>query len=213
MYDQLLPLTDADCDLPLALGGLQKGTTPLEMAAAYATIANNGKYIEPIFYTKIENSKGKVIFKNKQKTKQVYSADTSYVLKELLTQPVKGENGTAKSCKIDGFEVAAKTGTTNDNYDKWLCGFSKYYTAVTWFGFDSNETIREGADSMASQIWTEVMKKVHEYLIKADFDKPRNVKEVVICKETGKPATKGCKNTYIEFFRKGTVPNEKCDKH
>ena len=206
-------LTDADCDLPLALGGLQKGTTPLEMAAAYATIANGGKYIEPIFYTKIENNKGKVVLKNKQKSKKVYSEDTTYVLKNLLTQPVKGENGTAKSCKIDGFEVAAKTGTTNDNYDKWLCGFTKHYTAVTWFGFDSNETIKEGADSMANQIWANVMKDVHENLIKADFERPKNVQEVVVCKDSGKRATGGCRNTYVEYFRKGTVPNEKCDKH
>lgn len=206
-------LTDADCDLPLALGGLQKGTTPLEMAAAYATIANGGKYIEPIFYTKIENNNGKVVLKNKQKSKKVYSEDTTYVLKNLLTQPVKGENGTAKTCKIDGFEVAAKTGTTNDNYDKWLCGFTKYYTAVTWFGFDVNETIKEGADSMANQIWANVMKDVHENLIKADFEKNKNVQEVVVCKDSGKRATGGCRNTYVEYFRKGTVPNEKCDKH
>ena len=206
-------LTDADCDLPLALGGLQKGSTPLEMAGAYATIANDGKYIEPIFYTKIENKKGKTVIKNKQKTKQVYSADTAYVLKELLTQPVKGANGTAKTCKIDGFEVAAKTGTTNDNYDKWLCGFTKYYTAVTWFGFDSNESIKEGAESMASQIWTGVMTNVHENLMKTNFDKPKNVQEVVVCKDSGKRANGGCRNTYIEYFRKGTVPNDKCDKH
>lgn len=206
-------LTDADCDLPLALGGLQKGSTPLEMAGAYATIANGGKYIEPIFYTKIINSHGKVILKNKQKTKKVYSEDTTYVLKELLTQPVNGENGTAKSCKIDGFEVAAKTGTTNDNYDKWLCGFTKYYTAVTWYGFDANESIKEGADSMANQIWVNVMKNVHVNLIRANFDKPKNVQEVVVCKESGKRATGGCKNTYIEYFRKGTISKETCDKH
>ena len=78
-------LTDADCDLPLALGGLQKGSTPLAMAAAYACIANNGKYIEPVFYTKIENSNGKVILKNKQKSKKVYSEDTAYILKNLST--------------------------------------------------------------------------------------------------------------------------------
>ena len=206
-------LTEADCDLPLALGGLQKGTTPIEMAGAYATIANGGKYIEPIFYTRIENNEEKVVLKNKQKSKKVYSEDTSYVLKKLLTQPVQGENGTAKTCKIEGFEVAAKTGTTNDNYDKWLCGFTKYYTAVTWFGFDSNETIKEGADSMANQIWANVMKNVHENLIKTDFERPKNVEEIVVCKDTGKRASGGCKNTYVEYFRKGTVPNDKCDKH
>ena len=206
-------LTDADCDLPLALGGLQKGSSPLEMAGAYACIANGGKYIEPIFYTKVENSKGKVVLKNKTKPKKVYSEDTAYVLKELLTQPVKGENGTAKSCKIDGFEVAAKTGTTNDNFDKWLCGFTKYYTGVTWYGFDANESINEGADSMANQIWVAVMRNIHKDLIKADFDRPKNVEEVTMCKESGKIASGGCKNTYTEYFRKGTVPGDTCDKH
>lgn len=206
-------LTEADCDLPLALGGLQKGSTPLEMAGAYATIANGGKYIEPIFYTKVGNSNGKIILKNKQNSKKVYSEDTTYVLKELLTQPIKGENGTARTCKIDGFEVAAKTGTTNDNYDKWLCGFTKYYTAVTWFGFDINETINEGADSMANQIWANVMKKTHENLMRANFDKPKNIQEVVVCKDSGKRASGGCKNTYVEYFRKGTAPNDKCNQH
>lgn len=206
-------LTDADCDLPLALGGLEKGTTPVEMAAAYGCIANGGKYIEPIFYTKVENANGKKVLKKKQSTKKVYSEDTTYVLKKLLTQPVNGENGTAKSCKIDGFEVAAKTGTTNDNYDKWLCGFTKYYTAVTWFGYDANESIKEGADSMANQIWVNVMKNIHENLIHANFDKNKNVQEVTICKDSGKKASSRCKNTYIEYYRKGTVPNEKCDKH
>lgn len=207
-------LTEKDCDLPLALGGLEKGTSPLEMAGAYACIANGGKYIEPIFYTKIENSNGKVILKNKQKTKKVYSEDTTYVLKKLLTQPVNGENGTARTCKIDGFEVAAKTGTTNDNYDKWLCGFTKYYTAVTWFGYDENESINEGVDSMANQMWVSVMKKIHENVIKADFDRPKNVQDILVCKDSGKKAGGGCQNTYIEYFRKGTTPNsEICDMH
>ena len=206
-------LTDADCDLPLALGGLEKGTTPLEMAGAYACIANGGKYIKPTFYTRVDNSYGKNVLKSKQKPKKVYSEDTTYVLKKLLTQPVNGKNGTARSCKIDGFEVAAKTGTTNDNYDKWLCGFTKYYTAVTWFGFDSNESINEGADSMANQIWASVMRNIHEDLIKTDFDRPKNVEEAVVCKETGKRANGGCKDTYVEYFRKGTVPKDTCDKH
>ena len=206
-------LTDADCDLPLALGGLQKGSTPLEMAGAYSCIANGGKYIEPIFYTKIENSAGKTVLKKKQKSEKVYSEDTAYVLKELLTQPVNGEHGTAKNCKIDGFEVAAKTGTTNDNYDKWLCGFTKYYTAVTWFGFDANESINESADSTANHIWTGVMRNVHNNLIKTNFDKPKGVEEALVCKDSGKIATGGCRNTYVEYFRKGTVQNEKCDKH
>lgn len=196
-------LTDGDKNLGLALGGLEKGSSPLEMASAYACIANGGNYIEPTFYTKVENSKGKIILKSKQKSRKVYSEDTAYVLKELLTEPVNGENGTARTCKIDGMEVAAKTGTTNDNYDKWLCGFTKYYTAVTWFGYDVNEPINEGANSMANQIWGNVMREIHRYLIKADFDKPKDVEEVVVCRKSGKVAESGCGEAYVEYFRKG----------
>lgn len=197
-------LTEGDNNLGLALGGLEKGSSPLEMAAAYACIANGGNYIEPTFYTKVENYKGKIILKSKQKRRKVYSEDTTYVLKELLTEPVNGENGTARACKIDGMEVAAKTGTTNDNYDKWLCGFTKYYTAVTWFGYDVNEPINEGANSMANQIWVNVMREIHRYLIKANFDKPKSVEEVVVCRKSGKAAEGGCKDSYVEYFRKGT---------
>ena len=206
-------LTDGDCDLPLALGGLEKGTSPLEMCGAYAAIANNGKYIEPIFYTKVENSKGKTVLKNKQESHKLYSEDTAYVLKKLLTEPVNGTYGTARTCKIDGFEVAAKTGTTNDNFDKWLCGFTKYYTAVTWYGYDESETIKEGADSMANHIWTGAMKEIHKNLLEGNFEKCNSVQEVTMCKDSGKRANSGCKNTYTEYFRKGTVPKENCNLH
>lgn len=101
-------LTDKDNNLPLALGGLEKGMTPLETAAAYATIANDGEYISPIFYTKVENAKGKIIIKPKQTKRRVFSEATSYVLKQLLTQPVKGASGTATYCSISGMDVAAK---------------------------------------------------------------------------------------------------------
>lgn len=203
-------LTDKDNALPIALGGLDKGISPLEMAGAYASIANDGQYVEPIFYTRVENYKGKKVLKNKQKKKKVYSKNTAYVLKELLTQPVKGQNGTAKICQIPGFETSAKTGTTDNFYDKWLCGFTDYYTAVTWYGFDECEKIEEVGTSNANLIWSNVMKEVHKNLIKKDFSVPSGVQRVEICSDTGKIATDKCKSTYIEFFRNKNVIHETC---
>ena len=204
-------LTDKDNALPVALGGLDKGISPLQMAGAYASIANNGVYKEPIFYTTIENYKGKTIFKNKQKSKKVYSPNTAYVLKELLTQPVKGTYGTAKVCQIPGFETAAKTGTTDNFFDKWLCGFTEYYTAVTWFGFDESEKIDELGTSNANLIWSNVMKEVHKNLIKKDFDRPGGVQQVEICTNSGKIAGDRCRNTYIEYFKDKNVITDVCD--
>lgn len=206
-------LTEKDNSLPLALGGLEKGISPLQMAGAYATIANDGKYIEPTFYTEIKRKDGRLVIKTKQKSKKVFSKEVAYIVKELLTQPVIGENGTATYCKISGVEVAAKTGTTDENYDKWLCGFTPYYTAVTWYGFDQNESINfENQKNPAGLIWANVMSNIHTGLISAKFEQPESIVTSTICSETGEKSTTGCKNTYTEYFLKSTEP-EVCEKH
>ena len=205
-------LTEEDESLVLALGGLQKGISPLEMAAAYATIANDGVYVEPTFYSKIDNKSGKTILKTTQKKKKVVSKEVAYIVKEILTQPVMGANGTATYCKISGVDVAAKTGTTDENYDRWLCGFTPYYTAVTWYGFDENESIEYNKRNPAGLLWANVMSRIHTGLNSAKFEKPNTVSSCTICAETGKRATTGCPNTYTEYFLGLTTP-DLCDKH
>ena len=205
-------LTKTDENLNLALGGLDKGISPLEMAAAYNVIANNGIYKEPLFYKKIENQNNNKIITPKQKTKRVLSKEVCYIIQSLLTQPVIGTNGTATYCNISGIDVAAKTGTTNEDYDRWLCGFTPYYTAVTWFGFDLNETINFNGQNPAGLIWANVMKSIHSGLNKKTFEKPNNIVEAEICKDTGLTAKSKCKHTYTEHFIPGTIPNV-CNKH
>ena len=201
-------LQKEDESLMLALGGLKKGITPLEMAGAYATIANDGVYIEPTFYTKIENNKGKVVFKSKQKKRKVCSQEVAYVLKQLLKQPVEGDEGTARSCKIDGMDVAAKTGTTNSNYDKWLCGFTTYYTAVTWYGYDIAETIEFSGKSPAVQLWSSVMRNIHSGLPRTQFAQNNKVVRATICQKTGKVSNGNCPDCHTEYFLPGTVPDQ-----
>lgn len=206
-------LTEKDDNLALALGGLDKGISPLQMAGAYATIANDGVYIEPTFYTKIINSSNKTIVETKQKKKKVFSKEVAYIIKELLTEPVTGNNGTATYCSISGIDVAAKTGTTDENYDRWLCGFTPYYTGVTWYGYDQNETISyNGKKNPAGILWANIMSKLHSNLSDAKFVKPSGTFKVTVCAETGKKANSGCINTYEEYFLFGTIPDT-CDKH
>lgn len=205
-------LTDEDESLVLALGGLQKGISPLEMAGAYATIANDGEYIEPTFYSSIDNKFGKTILKTAQEKRKVVSKEVAYILKEMLTQPVTGANGTATYCKISGVDVAAKTGTTDENYDRWLCGFTPYYTAVTWYGYDQNETIEYNKRNPAGLLWANIMSRIHTGLNSAKFEKPNSISNCTICAETGKKATTGCPNTYTEYFLWLTTPDE-CNKH
>lgn len=205
-------LTDKDDNLSLALGGLDKGISPLEMAGAYSTIANDGEYIEPTFYTEVTKKNGKKLIKNKQEKRQVFSEEVAYVLKELLTQPVLGSKGTATYCKINGVDVAAKTGTTDENYDRWLCGFTPYYTATCWYGYDKNETVNFNKKNPAGLIWANVMTRIHSGLAGATFERPSKVEVATICKESGEKATTGCTDTYTEFFVKGTVPRD-CEIH
>ena len=205
-------LTEKDESLSLALGGLDKGITPLEMAAAYATIANDGVYIEPTFYTEITNQSGKTIVEAKPESHRVFSKQVAYILKEILTQPVKGSNGTATYCSISGIDVAAKTGTTDENYDRWLCGFTPYYTAATWFGYDQNETIYFNRQNPAGIIWANVMRTIHSGLANATFEKPSWIQTETICADSGCIANSGCTNTYEEYFLWGTKPDD-CTKH
>lgn len=205
-------LTENDEGLPLALGGLDKGISPLQMAGAYSTIANDGVYIEPSFYTQIDRRDGSKVLESKQESRRVFSEEVAYILKSLLTQPVVGSNGTATYCKISGVDVAAKTGTTDENYDRWLCGFTPYYTAVTWYGFDQNETIDFNGRNPAGLIWANVMARIHTGLKTSEFEKPSGVLSAIVCSETGMKATTGCPDTYIEYYLWLTVPDT-CNKH
>ncbi len=202
--------------LPLALGGLTYGVTPLQMAGAYAAIANDGVYIKPTFYTKVVDSQGNIVLEADQSKTQVMSKEAAYVVKEILTQPVK--TGTSTTCTIEGMSVGAKTGTTNNDYDRWFCGFTPYYTATVWYGYDNNATITGWATNPAGQIWTGVMRAVHSGLEQKTFHetKPENIVEVEVCKKSGFLASSYCRRygtSYTEYFVKGTEPIQTCPYH
>ena len=197
-----------DSSLSLALGGLTNGITTFEMAAAYATIENDGVYREPLLYTKIEDSKGNTVLEPKQKTERVCSEQTAYILKDLMKSVV---NNGCTYCKLSGQDVAAKTGTTNNHYDRWLCGFTNYYTGATWYGYDKNETVRKAGNNPAGIIFSDVMKTLHKGKDSSTFSKPDGIVSVKVCSHTGLRATDKCKNTHTEIFVKGTEPEE-CDE-
>lgn len=200
-----------DSNLSLALGGISKGISTLEMATAYATIANKGVYNSPSFYTKVIDEKGNIVIESKQTSKRVINEDLAYMIKNLLQEPVNGSMGTARNCAIPGFFVGAKTGTTNDNYDRWLCGMTEYYTGATWFGFDKNEKINYSANPSAL-IWASIMKQVHTGLPAKTLQKSSNIVTAKICRDTGCLAGDTCTNTYTEEFISGTVPAQ-CPGH
>ena len=202
------PVTDNV--LSLALGGMTSGVSPLEMASAYGTIANDGVYISPTFYTSVTDANGETVLTPKQETRQVISKQNAYIMKTIIQEPVKS-GGTATYCAIPGIDVAAKTGTTDNDYDRWLCGFTPYYSAATWYGYDNSETVYYNGNP-AGQIWDAVMTDIHKDLPNATFVRPEGIVEKTVCKTTGCLASKNCTNTYTEIFTEDNLPQQ-CKNH
>ena len=213
-------LSDDEEGLALALGGAAYGISALEMAGAYGTIANDGVYITPTFYTKVTDEEGNVVLEPEQETRRVMSEAASYVTKTLVMQPVVGSAGTASYCGISGMDVAAKTGTTDNSSDRWLCGFTPYYTATCWFGYDNQkERVRYSGSNPAGSIWDSVMTQVHSNLEGKRFEKPSGITYATICKDSGLLATDTCREdprgdrTYTEVYVAGTSPSRMCECH
>lgn len=217
---------EKDAGLSLALGGVSNGISPLEMAAAYATIANGGVYIEPTFYTKVEDANGNVIMEKEQETHRVLSEQNAYIAQSLLTEPtgsgLTGTTGaTGTGAKVTGMQTCGKTGTTDDSTTTWFCGFTPYYTASMYFGYDKQtDSYRSAPGSgTVARRWGNVMKQVHEGLASAKFSKPSGIVSATICQDSGLLAGDLCnqdqrgERAYSEIFAKGTVPSKTCNVH
>lgn len=209
-----------DANPALSIGGLSKGISPLEMAGAYASIANDGVYTKPIFFTKVVDSSGNTVLTANQEKTRVISEQNAYLTRSIVSEPTKS-GGTAIYCAIPGMETCAKTGSTDDYVDRWLCGFTPYYTAACWFGYDNDqEPLKVGKTTYsvdgrnpAGQLWSSIMKDIHKGLANKNFNKPSTgLVQKTICKDTGGVATSSCTNTYTETFTTDNVP-ENCQGH
>ncbi|MBR4909293.1 MAG: PBP1A family penicillin-binding protein [Acidaminococcaceae bacterium] len=160
----------SDNNPAMALGGLTKGVSPLEMASAYGTIANNGVYNAPVSITKILDRNGKIIFEHKHAPKQVVSAKAAYqttdMLKDVLISGTAGGSGL-------GRPAAGKTGTTDYSKDAWFCGYTPNLSCAVWVGDDRNRSMGAMYGSGAPlSIWHDFMTKAIEEVPYADFVRP-----------------------------------------
>lgn len=197
----------------LALGGLTQGVTVEEMAAAYGTFVNSGKYIKPYTYTQVMDSTGQVILQNTSNSTQAISAASAFITADLLSGVVNSSVGTGKSAKLDcGISTYGKTGTTDDDCDKWFVGFTPYYVGACWYGFDTPASISAAGVSGNPTVtaWNLVMERIHERLNKKELTKPNNVVEAQVCEYSGMLATETCPATK-GYFVEGTQPKNFCD--
>jgi len=217
----------------MALGGLNEGVSPMEMAGAYIPFVNNGVYIKPVTYTKVLDANGNTILEKKPEYSVVYSEETAFLMTDMM-QEVTRTGGTAAGIVspeytgVDGNKIptAGKTGTTSNNIDKWFVGFTPYYIGAVWYGYDNKIEpipLQYGEErNKALRIWQAVMQSVHEDLDGRNFpDPPKSIVQRDICIYSGKIATELCRQdprgsaVRTEYFIKGTEPFylDTCDVH
>lgn len=210
--------TYSDINYSLALGGITDGVTNLELTAAYAAIANNGVYVEPIYYTKVLDHNGNILIDNTPESHRVIKETTAFLLTSAMQDVVTSGTGTA--ARISNMATAGKTGSTSDYNDVWFVGYTPYYTAGIWSGYDENRPQTGDERRYHRALWGKIMTRIHENLETKSFTKPDGLVQVSICKKSGKLAVEGvCDHdprgsmVYTEYFVKGTEPTESCDNH
>ncbi len=192
----------------LALGGMSKGISPLEMAAAYAVFPNEGKYVEPTCYTKVLNRKGEILLETAPKSKEVFDPGVAFIMNDILRTTVS--EGIASAAAVGTQPVAGKTGTTNDKYDIWFVGNTPQYSAALWIGNDVNLELSQGSTA-AARLWANTMRGVCKGLPAGSFPKaPGNVTSMTIDSQGGAAPGENADlagiSTRTEYFISGTIP-------
>lgn len=209
--------TYSDKNVSLALGGLTNGVTNLELTAAYASIANSGVYNTPVFYTKVVDHNGKVILNNESTSTQVMKTSTAWLLTNAMEDTIK--SGTGSRLELKNMPVAGKTGSAHTN-DFWFVGYTPYYTAAIWTGFDNNYD--QENKTYHQYLWKNIMDEINStlQLETKSFTMPDSIVTATVCSKCGNLAVPGlCENALggstvkTEYFAKGTVPTETCTCH
>ncbi len=156
---------------PLGLGQLTRGVTVREMANAFSIFPNGGLYIESRTFSEIYDSDWNLIYENRSDYEGVISDTTAYWMTELLRNAAT--KGTGKSANLGTMPTAGKTGTSDDFKDRWFVGFTPYYCAAVWTGYEYPVHITSSGNP-ACKMWKAVMSQVHENLPKKDFTVPAN---------------------------------------
>jgi len=210
---------------------------PIQMARAFSTFANQGKQVTPMAIRSVEDRNGKTILdpekdlrleqKRKGSAIQIISPQNAYVMTDLLKNTIRagtlGGSDSKFSFKDENgkrytIPAAGKTGTTQNWADAWTVGYSPYYTAALWFGFDKRG-LSLGLDNtgatLAGPAWGDYMHQIHQGLPYRDFVRPQTgLVNATVCKKSGLLPTEACVDGTISlYYLEGTQPTSYCDYH
>lgn len=220
-------LVASDKDVaPLAMGGLTNGLTVMEVTAAYSIFPNSGTYTAPRLYTKVLKNDGTLLLEANIEQEYAISTDTSQVMTKILQNVVS--NGTAAAISLDRkIDVAGKTGSTNDDKDRYFAGFTPYYVGACWFGYDTPKYLGKFSSNPAMIAWEKVMAKIHQkYIDEASnggeplrkFNYSR-LEQKSFCLDSGVLCGENCSHdlrgtrSSVGWYPKGQAPTETCTVH
>ena len=200
----------------MGLGGLDRGVTTEEMAAAFGAFANEGVYTAPRTYTRVEDPDGNVILENEAESSVAMKDTTAALMNSLLQEVVSA--GTGYEGRISGMHVAGKTGTTNNDQDRYFVGYTPYYSCAVWVGYAHNQRIVASGNPAAS-MWQKVMSRIHEGLADKDFFSCSGLTRVSVCADSGLLATDSCaedcrgSRVYSALVAADNAPSAYCGMH
>lgn len=215
MYNQLTQmlgfttLVESDIALsPLSLGALTNGAKLVEVAAAYQIFGNGGVYYRPMFYSKVEDSKGNVILEQDFYGTQAIDSDTAWVTNRMIYKVVNGDSGTGRLAQLPNVEVIGKTGTSNAGTDLLFMGLTPEYIGGLWIGYDDSREIG-GSDGWraVATVWKNVMQDIQDTSQVLKFVPDPSVIEKRYCTKTGLLATNKCSSTEIGYYRESNLPD------
>ena len=197
---------DSTAPSALATGGSSGGVTTLQMAAAFASFGNGGKYYEPYCYYEVKDNKGEVILQKSDDYEQAISPETSYVMNKMLQTVFYGSGGTARGYGVANHRTFGKTGTTTSNKDRWCVAGTSYYIAAVWYGYDYNKQIKESGNP-AGRIFETIMNDIHKDLPEQEFEKyTDDAVSRTYCTSSGLIAGEGCSSTATGWYKKSNIP-------
>lgn len=190
----------------MALGGLDNGVTPLQMASAFGAFANQGVYNKPVAILKVEKMDGVILEQAIPKQRQAMKASTAYIITDMLKSVV--ESGTGTGAQLSR-PVAGKTGTTDEGKDLWFVGYTPELVAAVWIGYDQPEAMPQAyGGTYPTRIWQEIMSKSLSGIPVKNFTVPSGIVSATVDGKSGLlpgPNTPG-DSLVTDIFAEGTVP-------
>lgn len=206
-------------EAPLALGQLTTGETLKDLTRAYTMFSSGGYLSNSRSYYKVTDNYGNIVLENKKEYRRVISEETASIMNILLNKVT--EEGTARGIKTkDYIQVAGKTGTSGNSYDKWFIGYTPYYMCGVWVGYDDPKAVYQSGLSPAISLFDALMKESSmSNETSARLFRSKNIIEAEYCRDSGEIPTDSCKldprlnRINIGYFIKGTEPNAYCELH